>query len=82
MTREFNAAALQYPFQPATNRHAQDLEKRITKWVTDYYSFLPEKVKKKYTQTGMGHAGGCMFPREQSPAHRYLPLLHLGIYDR
>lgn len=63
MTREFNAAALQYPFQPATNRHAQDLEKRITEWVTDYYSFLPEKVKKKYTQTGMGHAGGCMFPR-------------------
>lgn len=63
MTREFNAAGLQYPFEPATNRHAPDMEKKITDWMTRHYAFLPEKVKRKYTQTGMGHAGGCMFPR-------------------
>lgn len=63
MTREFNAAGLQYPFEPATNRHALYMEEKISGWVNRYYAFLPEKVKKKYTQTGMGHAGGCMFPR-------------------
>lgn len=38
-------------------------KKKISEWLQDDYSFLPEKVKKKYLTTGVGHAGGCMFPK-------------------
>ncbi|RFS23897.1 hypothetical protein DVR12_08395 [Chitinophaga silvatica] len=37
-------------------------KKKISEWLENEYSFLPEKVKKKYLTTGVGHAGGCMFP--------------------
>ncbi|SEW13199.1 terpene synthase family protein [Chitinophaga arvensicola] len=37
-------------------------KKKISEWLQEDYYFLPEKVKKKYLTTGVGHAGGCMFP--------------------
>jgi Terpene synthase family 2, C-terminal metal binding len=37
-------------------------KKKISEWLQEDYAFLPEKVKKKYLITGIGHAGGCMFP--------------------
>ncbi|HVI46986.1 MAG TPA: hypothetical protein VM802_19055 [Chitinophaga sp.] len=59
----FDPNALRYPFPYATNRHAQTMEKKIGEWLLTDYSFLPEKVRKKYITTGVGHAGGCLFPR-------------------
>lgn len=40
----------------------QQWKKKIGEWLQDDYYFLPEKVKKKYLITGVGYAGGCLFP--------------------
>jgi hypothetical protein len=63
MKNAFNANALHYPFGFATNPHAQKMEEKISEWLSGPYSYLPEKAKKKYLHTGVGHAGGCMFPK-------------------
>ncbi|MGN7723512.1 terpene synthase family protein [Chitinophaga sp. 22620] len=58
-----NANTLHYPFTHSTNPHAEQMEKIIHSWVATHFDFLPEKVKKKYVHTGMGHCGGCIFPK-------------------
>ncbi|KAA2239214.1 hypothetical protein F0L74_23700 [Chitinophaga agrisoli] len=63
MKNAFNANALHYPFGYATNPHAENMELKIREWLAGPYSYLPEKAIKKYLHTGVGHAGGCMFPR-------------------
>ncbi len=63
MNNAFNANALHYPFEYATNPHAEKMEEKIREWLAGPYSYLPEKAIKKYLHTGVGHAGGCMFPR-------------------
>jgi len=55
--------ALRYPFGYATNPAAGEMEEIIASWISTHYSFLPEKVKKKYLGTGMGHCAGCTYPK-------------------
>ena len=63
MKNAINAQALHYPFGYATNPHAETMESKIREWLAGPYSYLPEKAIKKYLHTGVGYAGGCMFPR-------------------
>jgi hypothetical protein len=58
-----HASTLHYPFTHSTNSHAAQMETLIHSWVAAHYHFLPEKVKRKYVNTGMGHCGGCIFPK-------------------
>ncbi|MBO9153994.1 hypothetical protein ACFOTA_17380 [Chitinophaga sp. GCM10012297] len=58
-----HANTLHYPFTHSTNPHARQMETIIHLWVNDHFGFLPEKVKRKYMHTGMGHCGGCIFPK-------------------
>jgi len=63
MRNAWNVNALHYPFGYATNPYANIMEEKIKEWLAGPYSYLPEKAKQKYLHTGVGHAGGCMFPR-------------------
>lgn len=58
-----SANVLRYPFSHALNPDAAEMEEILHSWINTHYSFLPEKVKYKYLHTGMGHCGGCTYPK-------------------
>lgn len=63
MKTNLHNTALQYPFPYGANPHSAIVEKKVFEWLETEYNFLPVKVKAKYRNTGIGHAGGCMFPQ-------------------
>lgn len=54
---------LRYPFGHLTNPAAEEMEKFIAHLISTFYHWLPEKMKKKYQGTGMGHCAGCTYPK-------------------
>lgn len=51
-----------YPFPQAVSPFANALESQAQQWIYKDYDYLPEKIKKKYAQTGVGLVGARLFP--------------------
>lgn len=54
--------ALHYPFGYLLNPNGNEMDQIIGSWIKNEYSFLPDRFKKKYSHTGMGHCAGCAYP--------------------